>query len=75
MDVQFKLEEIYEWWAREINKPVDEFDDAERKLAMEAYLANLKKAVSGSEVKNNKADLKKKRGREIRKGRRGRRPF
>jgi hypothetical protein len=74
-NVALKLQEVYDWWAGEIDKPVGDFDEQDKKLAVEAYMEKFQKAISGSTVKNSKADLAKKRGREIRKGRRGGRPF
>jgi len=74
-NVGLKTDEVYAWWSGEIEKSVEDFDDHDRKAAVEAYMEKFQTAISGSEIKDSKADLAKKRGREIRKGRRGRRPF
>lgn len=46
--VEFKVDEIYARWSEIINKPVEEFDEHDRKAALFDYQETLKRSFRNS---------------------------
>jgi len=51
MKVRLNLKEVYAWWAEQIGKEVDEFDQYDKDAAVSAYMERLDEYRRSNQVR------------------------